>query len=118
MFIKSLTGIANAFASTLPKPRKPTLHPKLCQRACKAYGCSVDTLIPIYELNGGVQSGIKEGMVLYSQKKKEIDVIVNQIDEDKAIACRRRRYFLWKYDNQNRHNLIHKKRAKWEKIGK
>ena len=86
MFIKSLIGIANAFASTLPKPRKPTLHPKLCQRACKAYGCSVDTLIPIYELNGGVQSGIKEGMVLYSQKKKEIDVIVNQIDEDKAIA--------------------------------
>jgi len=29
-------GIANAFASTLPKPLKPTLQPKLCQRACKA----------------------------------------------------------------------------------
>ena len=36
MFIKSLTGIANAFASTLPKPHEPTLQPKLCQRACKA----------------------------------------------------------------------------------
>jgi len=24
------------FASTLPKPRKPTLQSKLCQRACKA----------------------------------------------------------------------------------
>jgi hypothetical protein len=24
------------FASTLPKPHKPTLKPKLCQRACKA----------------------------------------------------------------------------------
>jgi len=29
-------GIANAFASTLPKPHVPTLQPKLCQRACKA----------------------------------------------------------------------------------
>jgi hypothetical protein len=28
--------IANAFASTLPKPHEPTLQPKLCQRACKA----------------------------------------------------------------------------------
>ncbi len=28
--------IANAFASTLPKPHKPTLQPKLYQRACKA----------------------------------------------------------------------------------
>jgi hypothetical protein len=26
----------NPFASTLPKPHKPTLQPKLCQRACKA----------------------------------------------------------------------------------
>ena len=24
------------FASTLPKPHKPLLQPKLCQRACKA----------------------------------------------------------------------------------
>ena len=24
------------FASTLPKPHKPTHRPKLCQRACKA----------------------------------------------------------------------------------
>ena len=29
-------GIANAFASTLPKPHEPALQPKLCQRACKA----------------------------------------------------------------------------------
>lgn len=25
------------FASTLPKPHKPTHSPKLCQRACKAH---------------------------------------------------------------------------------
>jgi len=28
--------LSNAFASTLPKPHKPTLKTKLCQRACKA----------------------------------------------------------------------------------
>lgn len=29
-------GIANAFASTLPKPHESALQPKFCQRACKA----------------------------------------------------------------------------------
>lgn len=43
-------------------------------------------LIPTYKLNIGVQSGIKEGMILYSQKKKEIDVIVKQVNEDVTIA--------------------------------
>ena len=44
------------------------------------------SLIPIYKLNIGIQSGIKEGMILYSQKRKEIDVIVTQVEENKTVA--------------------------------
>ena len=43
-------------------------------------------LIPTYKLNIGTQSGIKEGMILYSQKRKEIDVIVTQVEENKTVA--------------------------------
>ena len=44
------------------------------------------SLIPIYKLNIGIQSGIKEGMILYSQKRKEIDVRVTQVEENKTVV--------------------------------
>ena len=44
------------------------------------------SLIPIYKLNIGIQSGIKEGMILYSQKRKEIEVRVTQVEENKTVA--------------------------------
>jgi len=59
------------FASTLPKPHKPTLQPKLCQRACKAD--------PITAFKGGLR-------IAHAQKNKInlcfVDRLV-QIDNDK-----------------------------------
>ena len=43
-------------------------------------------LIPTYELNIGSQAGLKEGMILYSEKKKEIDINVVQVEANKSIA--------------------------------
>lgn len=43
-------------------------------------------LIPIYKLNIGTQSGIKEGMILYSQKRKDVEVIVKRVEEAKTTA--------------------------------
>jgi hypothetical protein len=44
------------------------------------------SLIPNYRLNIGVQSRIKEGMILYSQKRKEVEVRVKSVEENKTIA--------------------------------
>jgi len=33
---KTKSELANAFASTLPKPQETTHQPKLCQKVCKA----------------------------------------------------------------------------------
>ncbi len=54
-YIRQFPNYPTHFASTLPKPHKPTLFPKLCQRAYKAPAFFENYLINLLMLRNNTQ---------------------------------------------------------------
>jgi hypothetical protein len=55
-FLIQSSNYPTQFASTLPKPHKPTLFPKLCQRAYKAPAYFENYLINLLMLRNNTQT--------------------------------------------------------------